>query len=473
MTIATPTKSPSVTPLHAKSPMPDHGRIRVLVAEDEEHLGQILTSFLAGRGHQVTSVTDGRAALEALRAEAFDVALLDIVMPEMDGLEVLRQVREEPDAPEIIIITGNGTIETAISAMKLGAYDYMSKPYRMAEIDVLVRRAWEKRQLAKENQYLHARLSRVDATPEIITQYAPMRAVLSVVERAAVSDTPVLIVGESGTGKELVARAIQRLSRRVGPLVDLNCATLAENMVESELFGHERGAFSGAATRKSGLLEVAANGTLFFDEISALTGKMQAKLLRALEQGSFFRVGGTQKVEVNVRLVSATNRDLEGAVRDGQFRDDLLYRINTVTITLPPLRQRAVDIPLLAEYFLSRFGGADASSLAPDALSLLQEYQWPGNIRELRNVIERAVLLARGRVIRAQDLPLNLAAGAGSPSSMVGGQLTLEELERRHIESVLLQTKWHQGKAADALGISSKTLYRKIREYGFRRPKRH
>ena len=200
---------------------------------------------------------------------------------------------------------------------------------------------------------------------------------------------------------------------------------------------------------------------------------MQAKLLRALEQGSFFRVGGTQKVEVNVRLVSATNRDLEGAVRDGQFRDDLLYRINTVTITLPPLRQRAVDIPLLAEYFLSRFGATDASSLAPDALALLQEYQWPGNIRELRNVIERAVLLARGRVIRAQDLPLNLAATAGSPASMVGAQLTLEELERRHIESVLLQTKWHQGKAAEMLGISSKTLYRKIREYGFRRPKRH
>ncbi|MFL5616530.1 MAG: sigma-54-dependent transcriptional regulator [Gemmatimonadaceae bacterium] len=473
MTLATPTQSPTLTPQPTKPLMPDQGRIRVLVAEDEEHLGQILTSFLAGRGHQVTSVTDGRAALEALRAEAFDVALLDIVMPEMDGLEVLRQVREEPDAPEIIIITGNGTIETAITAMKLGAYDYMSKPYRMAEIDVLVKRAWEKRQLAKENQYLHARLSRVDGAPEIITQYAPMRAVLSVVERAAASDTPVLIVGESGTGKELVARAIHRLSRRVGPLVDLNCATLAENMVETELFGHERGAFSGAATRKSGLLEVAANGTLFFDEISALTGKMQAKFLRALEQGSFFRVGGTQKVEVNVRLVSSTNRELESAAREGQFRDDLLYRINTVTITLPPLRQRAVDVPLLAEYFLSRFGGAETSSLAPDALALLQEYQWPGNIRELRNVIERAVLLARGRVIRAQDLPLNLAATAGSPASMVGSQLTLEELERRHIESVLLQTKWHQGKAADMLGISSKTLYRKIREYGFRRPKRH
>ncbi|HKO16056.1 MAG TPA: sigma-54 dependent transcriptional regulator [Gemmatimonadaceae bacterium] len=452
--------------------MIDQSRIRVLVAEDEENLGQILSSFLGGRGHQVATVTDGRAALEALRAEAYDVALLDIVMPELDGLEVLRQVREEPDSPEIIIITGNGTIETAISAMKLGAYDYMSKPYRMAEIDVLVRRAWEKRQLAKENQYLHSRLSRIDAAPEIMTQYAPMRAVLSTIERAAPSDAPVLIVGESGTGKELVARAIHRLSARVGPLVDLNCATITENMLETELFGHERGAFSGAAVRKAGLVELAANGTLFLDEISGLTGKMQAKLLRALEQGSFFRVGGTQKVEVNVRLVSSTNRDLAASSRDGHFRDDLLYRVNTVTIELPPLRERAVDIPLLAEYFLSRFGGAEPPTLAPDAVSLLQEYPWPGNIRELRNVIERAVLLAHGRVIRAHDLPLNMATTPGAPAAMLGAQLTLEDLERRHIESVLVQTKWHQGRAAEILGISSKTLYRKIREYGFKRPKR-
>ena len=448
------------------------GRIRVLVAEDEEHLGQILRTFLTGRGHAVDCVTDGRAALQALRAEAYDVALLDIVMPEMDGLEVLRQVKDEPDAPECIIITGNGTIETAITAMKLGAYDYMAKPYRMAEIDVLVRRAWEKRQLAKENRFLHAKLARVDATPEIVTQYAPMQAVLSLVERAATSDTPVLVVGESGTGKELVARAVHRLSARVGPLVDVNCATLSESLLETELFGHERGAFSGAASRKAGLFELAGNGTLFMDEITALDGKMQSKLLRALEQGSFFRVGGTQKVEVNVRLVTATNRDLAAAVQHGQFRDDLLYRINTVTVELPPLRDRTVDIPLLADHFLRRFGGSTAPSLSPDALEAMQEYPWPGNIRELRNVIERAVLLARGSTIRAQDLPLTVSGGAASPASLVGGQLTLADLERRHIEAVLTQTSWHQGRSAEVLGISSKTLYRKIREYGFKRPKR-
>ncbi len=452
--------------------MNDHRRIRVLIAEDEEHLGQILKTFLMGRGHHVDCVADGRSALEALRAEAYDVALLDIVMPEMDGLEVLRHVREDPDSPEIIIITGNGTIETAITAMKLGAYDYMSKPYRMAEIDVLVRRAWEKRQLAKENLFLHSRLARVDVTPEIVTQYAPMQAVLALAERTATSDTPVLLLGESGTGKELIARAIHRLSGRAGPLVDLNCATLSEGMLETELFGHERGAFSGAMSRKAGLFELAANGTLFMDEVSALDGKMQSKLLRALEQGSFFRVGGTQKVEVNVRLVTATNRDLAAAVQQGHFRDDLFYRVNTVTIELPPLRERSVDIPLLAQHFLKRFGGATAPSLSDDATEVLQNYPWPGNIRELRNVIERAVLLARGPVIRAQDLPLSLAAAAATPASLIGSQLTLLDLEKRHIEAVLTQTNWHQGKAAEALGISSKTLYRKIREFGFRRPRR-
>src|SRR5947207_15040842 len=286
MTLATPTR-----PITAQTPVPkpaspEQGRIRVLVAEDEEHLGQILTSFLAGRGHQVTSVSDGRAALEALRAEAYDVALLDIVMPEMDGLEVLRQVREEPEPPEMIIITGNGTIETAITAMKLGAYDYMGKPYRMAEIDVLVRRAWEKHQLARENRYLQARLSRVDATPEVITQYAPMHAVLALLERVATTDSPVLITGESGTGKTLLARAIHRLSGRVGPMVEADSTVLAESMLDVELFGHERGAFSGAVARKAGLIELAANGTLFIDEVGVLSPKLQSKLARAIEHGS-------------------------------------------------------------------------------------------------------------------------------------------------------------------------------------------
>jgi DNA-binding NtrC family response regulator len=452
--------------------MRENPRIKVLIAEDEQHLGSILENFLLGRGYQVTTCRDGRAALDALRAEAFDVALLDIVMPELDGLEVLRQVREEPTPPEVIIITGNGTIETAITAIKLGAYDYLSKPYRMAEIDVLVRRAWEKRQLSKENQLLHSRLSKVDGVPEILTQYAPMKAVLALVERVAKSDSPVLISGESGTGKELIARALHRLSQRgAGTLVDINCAAIAENLLESELFGHEKGAFTGALARKTGLFELAAGGTMFMDEIGELDPKLQGKLLRALEQGSFFRVGGTQKVEVNVRIVAATNKDLTQMVNENQFRSDLFYRINTISIELPPLRERVVDIPLLAHHFLLRYGGSNPPALSDEAVQALQEYRWPGNVRELRNVIERAVLLANGGVIYARDLPLSNPIGSNGGGMMDGGHLSLSELERRHIESVLKQANWHQGRAASVLGISSKTLYRKIREYGFSRPK--
>ena len=459
--------------------MREQPRIKVLIAEDEPHLGDILEGFLRGRGYAVTTCRDGRAALRSLREEAYDVALLDIVMPELDGLEVLRQIREEPTPPEVIIITGNGTIETAITAMKLGAYDYMSKPYRMAEIDVLVRRAWEKRQLSRENTLLQSRLDRVDAVPEIVTQYAPMKAVLSLVERVARSDSPVLITGESGTGKELIARALHRLSQRgSATLVDINCAAIAENLLESALFGHEKGAFTGAMGRKMGLFELAAGGTLFMDEIGELDPRLQGKLLRALEQGSFFRVGGTQKVEVNVRIIAATNKDLGKAVAESAFRSDLYYRINTISISLPPLRERAVDIPLLAEYMLRQYGGANPPRLTDEAVDALQKYHWPGNVRELRNVIERAVLLANGGVIHAQDLPLAGPAPPDAASNGDGGGggggavLSLAELERRHIEHVLRQQNWHQGRSAAILGISSKTLYRKMREYGFARPRR-
>jgi DNA-binding NtrC family response regulator len=438
-------------------------RIRVLIAEDEENLGTILGQFLTGRGCAVTTVRDGRAALQALRTDSFDVALLDIVMPEIDGLSVLRVVREEPAPPECIIITGNGTIETAITAMKLGAYDYLSKPYRMAEIDVLVRRAWEKKQLSRENALLHDRLSRVDAVPEIITRHPSMQAVLSLIERIAKSDSAVLITGESGTGKELVARALHRLSGRArGTLVDINCAAIADTLMESELFGHEKGAFTGAMTRKAGLFELAAGGTLFMDEIGELDPRLQGKLLRALET-----------VEVDVRIVAATNRDLAKAVADSNFRGDLYYRINTINVSLPPLRDRPVDIPLLAEHFLRRYGGASPPRMTPDAVEALLGYGWPGNIRELRNVIERAVLLANGGVITSADLPLLPGAGtpsAAQPGAANGNAASLADLERRHIEQVLQQTNWHQGRAATLLGISTKTLYRKIREYGFKRP---
>jgi DNA-binding NtrC family response regulator len=444
--------------------------IRVLIAEDEAHLGMVLEQFMTARGFAVTMTRNGRSALEHLRSESFDVALLDIVMPELDGLEVLRQVREEPMPPEIIIITGNGTIETAISALKLGAYDFLSKPYRMAEIEALVRRAWEKRILTRDNALLQSRLKRASAEPNFITQYAPLLAVLSMISRVAPSGSPVLISGESGTGKDLVARLLHaRSDGPDGPFVDLNCATLAEAVCEMELFGVERGVFPGAEQRKVGLMEMASGGTLYLDNVGDLDPKTQGKLLRALEEGSFYRVGGTQKVETNLRVIASTTSDLSRLAATGAFRDDLLHRINTIRIALPPLRERMVDVPLLARHFLEEFGGNAAPVLTPDAIMALERYRWPGNVRELRNVIERAVLLAVNGTIAARDLPLGDDVGAGvraTPSST----MTLTELERQHIAETLERSNWHQGKAAELLGISPKTLYRKIREYGFRRP---
>ncbi|HET7585963.1 MAG TPA: sigma-54 dependent transcriptional regulator [Gemmatimonadaceae bacterium] len=447
--------------------MRDDARIKVLIAEDEPHLAMLLEKYLRDRGHDVTTRGDGSAALDALRAESFDVALLDIVMPEMDGLEVLRAVREDAAPPEVIIITGNGTIETAISAMKLGAYDYLAKPYRMAEIDVLVRRAWEKRQLSRENALLQSRLERQMEDEPILTQYAPMQAVLSVVQRVAPSDSAVLVTGESGTGKELIARAIHGMSLRAsGPLVDVACAAIAEGVMESELFGHEKGAFPGATERKLGLFELADGGTIFMDEIGALDPRLQGKLLRVLEHGAFYRVGGTQRVAVDVRVVAATNRDLAAQVESGQFRADLFYRINTISIALPPLRERVVDIPLLAAHFLKRFAGPQPPALSQDALDVLERYRWPGNVRELRNVVERAVLLRAGEQITAADLPLQAAGHGDGDVALV----SLEEMERQHIAAVLERVGWHQGRASEILGISPKTLYRKIREFGMQRP---
>jgi len=449
-------------------------RIKVLIAEDEEMLGNVLEQFLTSRGHDVTVVRDGRAALEALRREPFDVALLDIVMPELDGLEVLRHVIDDPAPPQVIIITGNGTIETAITAIRLGAYDYLSKPYRMAEIDVLVRRAWEKRQLARQNALLQTRLERANGAPEVLTRYGPMQAVLALVERVAKSDSPVLISGEPGTGKEIIARLLHRLSGRSeagGGMVEVDCAALGDTQVESELFGHEKGAFPGVLKRKTGALELASGGTLFLDEIGALDIRVQGKLLRALETGSYVRVGGTHKQAVDARVVAATKADLAGAVAGRSFRSDLYYRINTISISLPPLRERVVDVPLLTEHFLRHFGGSTPPTLTADAAAALEGYGWPGNVRELRNVIERAVLLASAGVITRTDLPINGNGLASSNGEGDGQTLTLADLERRHIEAVLLRASWHQGRAASQLGISSKTLYRKIREYGFVRPR--
>lgn len=451
-------------------------QIRVLLAEDERNLSRILETQLRKRGFDVAVAADGRAAIDALKAEEFDVALVDLVMPEVDGIGVLRKAMELDAPPEVVIVTGNGTVDTAIAAMKLGAYDYLTKPCKVQELDIVVRRAFEKRQLSQENVRLATRLSRREEFPEIVTASSAMEEVLELARKLAGSESAILISGESGTGKELVARAIHRLSTRCnGPLIDINCAAIQENLLESELFGHERGAFTGAMTRKLGLFELADAGTLFMDEIAELAPRLQSKLLRALETGEFFRVGGTQKVSTDLRLVAATNRNLDDEVADGNFREDLYYRINTLTVHIPPLRERREDIPVLVQHFLREQATANPPKLTDETLQTLLEYSWPGNVRELRNIMERLSILRAGEEIRPQDLPHDFTSGrrgdGGDSSSLVGQSISLEELERAHIEAVLRRENWHQGRTADTLSISPKTLYRKIRTYGLEKPR--
>ena len=443
-------------------------------------------------GYVVQAAPDGEAALRQLEEAGVDVLLSDINMPKMDGMELLRRVRERANPPEVILLTGYATIETAVEAMKLGAYDYLSKPYRITELDALVKQAAEKRHLRVENNRLRAQLARQSEMPEIVSVSESMREVLRLVERVAPSDASVLITGESGTGKELVAHAIHRLSRRAdASFVDVNCAAIQDTLIESELFGYEAGAFSGARGRKLGLFELADGGTLFLDEITELPAPLQSKLLRAIETHSFYRVGGVRKVQVDVRIVAATNRDINAIINDGTFRADLLYRINGFQISLTPLRERPEDIEPLASHLLMKLGGVNAPRLTEDALAALESYSWPGNVRQLRNCLERALLIAENEgLITVGDLPPEVLrqsvppppfaiASSPSASSITSAPSTsvesvpppLREIERQQILAALEQTNWHRGRTAEILGISPSTLYRRLRDYNLtRRP---
>lgn len=456
---------------------------KLLVVDDEKNLRLVIQKEMTRQGHEVETAQDGHAAWELLEARDFDVLLCDINMPRLDGMGLLRRMREKgQNPPEIIMLTGQGTVETAIEAMKLGAYDYLTKPYRIAELAALVAQAAEKKQLKIDNLRLRTQIERsMLSTPEIISESPQMKEVLRLVQRVAPAETSVLITGESGTGKELIAQAIHRLSSRSQKtFIDLNCAALQDTLLESELFGYEAGAFSGARTRKLGLFELADGGTLFLDEIMEMPSQLQSKLLRALETKSFFRVGGVKKVEVDVRLIAATNRDPRQAIAEGSFRPDLLYRINSFAINIPPLRERREDIEPLARHLLQKVGGAEAPELTQPVIDALNAYTWTGNVRQLRNCLERAVLLADFGKITVKELPPEVVYRMETPSVSVSysnaqtngvssfhnaSPTNLRDVERQQILTALEKTGWHRGKTAELLGISPSTLYRRLREY--------
>jgi DNA-binding NtrC family response regulator len=443
--------------------------IRVLVADDESRLRELLVRELGRKGHEVEGVSDGEAALARLRDAAYDVVILDMKMPRKEGIEVLRELSAFPEHPQVIVMTGFQEVATAVEAMKLGAYDYLTKPTKIEELDVVIRKAAEKGQLLRDNHALRAHAAGAAPFAGILTKSPRMHDVMRVVERVAPTDSAVLVLGESGTGKELVARAIHERSQRAQrPFVPIHCGALPREVLESELFGHEKGAFTGAIAAKPGLIDLADGGTLLLDEIGEMEPDSQVKLLRALETGMFFRVGSTRPRTVDVRIVASTNRDLAEAMKSGEFRQDLYYRINTITVTLPALRERPEDIALLAQHFVEANAAYGVKRLSAAALAALEAYPWPGNVRELLHAIERAVILSRGEEIQPSDLPPEVL-GATAPPPVVGmGGGSLETMERQHIVATLRQVSGHRGKAAALLAIDPKTLYRKIIGYQIR-----
>jgi two-component system, NtrC family, response regulator AtoC len=439
--------------------------IRVLIADDERNLRELIVRELGRRGHEVEGVADGAAALERIRENPFDVVVLDMRMPRKEGIDVLRELATFPEAPQVIMLTGFQEVSTAVEAMKLGAYDYLTKPTKIEELDVVVRKAAEKGQLVRDNVTLRAHAPGAAPFGGLLTQSARMHEVLRIIDRVAPTDSAVLVLGESGTGKELVARAIHEHSTRAErAFVPIHCGALPREVFESELFGHEKGAFTGAVGTKPGLVELADGGTLFLDEIGEMEPDSQVKLLRALETGTFFRIGATRPRRVDVRLVAATNRDLAEAMKSGEFRQDLYYRINTITVSLPPLRERRDDVTLLAKHFVETNAKYGLKRLAAATLAALEAYAWPGNVRELLHAVERAVILSKGDEIFPADLPPEVLGSNAAPAPSAGG--SLETMERQHIVAVLRQVSGHRGKAAALLAIDPKTLYRKISSYG-------
>jgi DNA-binding NtrC family response regulator len=455
--------------------------LRILFADDEAHLRDLMRMELPRMGHDVTTCSDGAAALKALEKGTFDAALLDMRMPGLTGIEVLSQVKLLSPDTQVVILTGHATVETAVQALRLGAFDYLTKPCKWAELEVMLERIAERRDLSRKAMALETRLKAAEGAPTLVGETPAMQTIQRMIDTVAPTDATVLILGETGTGKELVARNLHDRSHRASQVfIPVNCGALPENLVESELFGHRKGAFTGADANRKGLFEVADGGTLFLDEVGELDRGVQVKLLRFLESGEIRRVGENEPFRVDVRVICATHRDLRDMIEAEQFREDLFFRINTFEIHLPPLRERRADIPLLAEHMMKRFaprrGGAHPS-LTTEATEALFSHDWPGNIRELANAIERAIILSGGGPILREHLPTPSPVRKGSTFSgstsantppphfqIPEGTPTLRDVEMRYIQAILEKHHGNKPAASRELGISLKTLYNKINQ---------
>jgi two-component system response regulator HydG len=445
---------------------------RILVVEDEEGMREFLKILLGKESYEVAVCECGKDAIERFKEESFHVVITDIKMPGMDGIEVLSTLKKIDPSVPVIIMTGHASMETAIEAVNKGAFAYLLKQARNEEIKQLVKKAIELRTLRKENRFLRRELRKNQAERPIIGKSDKIRQVFALVDKVAETDSTILIFGESGTGKELVAREIHfKSGRATGPFVTINCGALPETLLESELFGHVRGSFTGAVRDKEGLFAVAKGGTFFLDEVGETSPAIQVKLLRVLQEREIIPVGGVKPVKVDVRLIAATNADLERDVETGKFRADLFYRLNVIPIHIPPLRERKDDIALLVDHFLKIYSEAakkPAKAVLADAFDLLMRYDWPGNVRELENALERAVILQEGPTIASEDLPEKLRSmTSGKRGNVVAASnITLDELEKEYMLKVLDETGWHKKRAAAILGINASTLYRKLQRFG-------
>lgn len=450
--------------------------ISVLVVDDEEAFRYMLSALLTGAGYSVDTATDGVAAINAVQTKLYHVVLCDVKMPKVDGVEVLRFIKANVPGIEVIMLTGMNDVKVAVECMRVGAYDYITKPTTGEELLTTFQRALERRQLLIDNIVMKGTLDRLQGPFAMVGESEAFHKVLDIAAKVAPTESTVLIQGPSGTGKELIATYIFQNSERSGePFVTLNCASIPDTLIESELFGYEKGAFTDARAMKQGIVEIANKGTLFLDEIGDISPVVQPKILRFIQSGEFRRVGGNTTLKADCRILSATNKNLTDEVREGRFRGDLLYRLNVITIDIPTLRARKDDIPLLVASFLShRMKSKVRKDISPRALEILTEYDWPGNIRELENVIERAAILCRNDVIEPQDLSLPSTPmalpGSSRSDGTIGTPIPLKEIERLHIEEVLKSFRGNKAESAKVLGISLKTLYTKLQQYQIKVP---